>query len=56
MMHCSRAVKVEVLQMFGIYDNKKVLAKEIILNYLILEGTFEIHTDAGDRQLGAVIP
>ena len=34
---------------------KKVLAKETILNYPKFDRPFDIHTDASDRQLGAVI-
>ncbi len=34
---------------------KKVMAKETILNYPDFNKVFEIHTDASDRQLGAVI-
>jgi len=34
---------------------KKVLAKETILNYPRFDRPFDIHTDASDRQLGAVI-
>ena len=36
-------------------DIKKVMAKETILTYPNLNEVFEIHTDASDRQLGAVI-
>ena len=36
-------------------DIKKVMAKETILNYPKFDKTFEIHTDASDRQLGSVI-
>ena len=34
---------------------KKVMAKETILNYLDFNKFFDIHTDASDWQLGAVI-
>ena len=34
---------------------KKVMAKGTILNYPDFNKVFEIHTDASDRQLGAVI-
>ena len=34
---------------------KKVMAKETILNYPKFDQCFDIHTDASDRQLGAVI-
>ena len=34
---------------------KKVMAKDTILNYPDFNKVFEIHTDASDRQLGAVI-
>ena len=34
---------------------KSVMAQEIILNYPDFSKVFEIHTDASDRQLGAVI-
>ena len=34
---------------------KKVMAKETILTYPNFNEVFEIHTDASDRQLGAVI-
>ena len=36
-------------------EMKKVMAKETILNYPDFNKVFEIHTDASDRQLGAVI-
>ena len=36
-------------------DMKKVMAKETILTYPNFNEVFEIHTDASDRQLGAVI-
>ena len=36
-------------------DIKKVMAKEIILNYPKFGQPFEIHTDTSDRQLGSVI-
>ena len=36
-------------------DMKRVMAKETILNYPKFDQCFDIHTDASDRQLGAVI-
>ena len=36
-------------------DIKKVMAKEAILTYPNFNEVFEIHTEASDRQLGAVI-
>ena len=36
-------------------DMKAVIAKETILNYPKFDQCFDIHTDANNRQLGAVI-
>ena len=36
-------------------DIQKVVTKEIILNYPKFEESFEIHSDASDRQLSSVI-
>ena len=36
-------------------DIKKVMAKETILTHPNFNEVFEIHTDASDRQLGAVM-
>ena len=36
-------------------DTKKVIAKKIILNYPKFDQCFDIHKDASNRQLGAVI-